>query len=365
MARRAYKRRRTRKSARSSKKRRYARRYKKKAKTSTGKLWKYVKKATKSEVKRCDAFYPANWTYTNSQPTGTYSQIFPRESKFLVRMIFRNNGVSTSSSYPLHDPWNYDGTWRYWCPYQLEFNIAKGEFANQRIGDKIYAKYINFKIHYWCRNTDDYPHYSSLYFVEIKRSVSGTYTPDNVLQSLWDGIANFCRDGHQTEIYDTALSAQDYATYRILMGESYCNKRKKYLKGIKIRKLHSSHANLVEQAFPNYKDEGQPGFTLAGTPTGNAWTGTVSAAADITKRSTFVPQAGSLLFAQPKNINNFKSKLVPINREWKYNVIGESTDQQLEEYKYYLVAICSDYKLGTDQHDMRYYVSGELVYTDK
>lgn len=380
MARKTFKRRRTRKRA-TKKGYRRKKTYRRKYKTSTGKLWKYVKKATKSEVKRCDALYPDNVTYTNAFPSGDNSELFKPESRFLYRLKMTNNGVTVSYSFGSSMPWNYDGKWRFWYPFQLTFDISKGTQINQRVGDKIFAKYLNFKIQFSSNNLDTRPHFCSLFFVSVKRSVSASYKSENLMDAIWDGIANFCRDGHVTEIYSSANNDNQTAIHQTLMSQSYCQKRKKYLKGISIKKLHSYHTNTILQEFPSYRGTNTNErwyISASGTQTDTTWAASNSSCLTRDGTShmpTYAATAGPFL-SQEKLTTQYVNKLVTLNKEWKYGKHTndeQNASQSLEEYKYYLIALSSDFHKNTSTSegdvpgtpDCTYFVSAELVYTDK
>lgn len=378
MARKAYKRRRTRKRATKTRYRR-KRYYRKKAKTSTGKLWKYIKKATKSEVKRCDALYPPNWTYTTAVNTGTYADLFKPESRFLYTLRFANTGVGLAYSWSSHDPFNYQGQYRFWTPFQMTFAVGRGDMSNQRVGDKLFAKYVNFKIHFKSRNKDPHPHFSSLYFVQVARSVSGAYHYDSIMDAIWDGIPNFCRTGHTAEIYNHSIQDSVYEDYRFLMASGYNQKRRRYLKGIKVRKLHSYHSSSTWNQMPIYQDVknttkyGMSGTITPGPDNTQAYVGTVQSLT-AQQNISLTPSGGGAYYPSERFVDQNISKLVPINKEWIYGSAAQDDDatggKNLEEYKYYLIALCSDYIRNVDAShagdaDLEYFVNAELVYTDK
>lgn len=143
-------------------KRAFKRYYRKKAKTKTGKIWKYIKRVTKKEKGRLDALVTYNATYSQASARGYLAVDF--DSNYPFRYLtaiemFQNwqdvtaNGIGFTRPYITYSSSNgnivqsfSDGRLGYFIGLPLYVNPRQGTGVNQISGNEFFLDSLNFTI---------------------------------------------------------------------------------------------------------------------------------------------------------------------------------------------------------------------------
>ena len=163
-------------------KRRFTRRYKKYS--STQRLWSYVKKATRSEVKKADFLDVYNTSYTNAfdiEALYTYKRM-------LSTLEITNLYVAENINPAVRTTSITKGLTRFLRPFYVTFTLPKGSAVNNRIGDSIFLKYLNFKITSKIHEDADSNVGASLYLAIFRANGNFDINSAAVLSSIWNNI---------------------------------------------------------------------------------------------------------------------------------------------------------------------------------
>lgn len=353
---------RTRRSTRRARTRRVVFRRTRKAKTSTGKLWKYVKKATKSEVKRFDVFCPMNPTYetdkTANLVVSTGNVQMAQEGRYLTiaEASFRfANLVEATVTVVDHEVTKITGA----CIFKNQgYRIDKfttnglhqGSRSFEFIGSEIFLKYYSFKILVKIQVPQNYSYENyqnqqlEVYLIEEKITDGVSNLSDGSLYyELWDCMNGSYRNGNGGSQINGAFEVGgDKPTFKMMnMFCQHFRRRRLELNSanVRIKRLFKiTSAELVERA---------PLYTM---PVTNG-------------SGTLVHVASPNISIRTKEIS--KTVIVPINR--KIKIRDDPTDQRYLNYCYHLLPLSSEMTGSNSASDefFRLFMTCEGVFTDK
>lgn len=347
---------------RTTRARRKVRVYRRKAKTQTGKLWKYVKKATKSENKRFDAFLPSNPTYDVKKGGSLTSAAggigMPEDGRYLVV-------ASVSSTYNSNIAGSFQTTdgvvtqlkgpnvmtnvaWR--IDQYTTWGLHRGDRSYQAIGSEIFIKYFSLKLMLHIQLPDGWlkSNYSSqkfeLWWIEEK---------------LTDGVSNLTANQMMSELWDCTSSTYRASTgTNQVTGEFYVANAKPSLKlmqriNFSFRRKRLELNNRAVHAKRLYS-------ITASEVIHQAW----NVSGQLTNGSGNI---GSIAVPLPSLQESLITKtfIIPVNRRVKLR--DTPVDQRFLNYAFYLLPLDSTLTAVNQPsfEIFRPYMTCECVFTDK
>lgn len=338
-------------------------RYRRKARTSTGRLWKYVKKATRSEIKRFDAFCPSNPSYVVEKSDSLTSDLGGLKMEPLGRYLFiacasshinqadyanytmNNSGQLSTIKGPQlvkNQGWRMD--------LYTSLGLKHGNVAYTVVGSEIFLKYYSLKLllHVQIPAAWAYGNYQDqkfeLWWVEEKISDGvSNLNAANLPHELWDCMTQFYRGSTGTDQIAAEFKVDGVKpSLKQLQRFNFAFRRKKLdlnTRNVKLKKLYSiSVAEVINQY---YKYGGQWG------------------------NGTGILTANEEVFPSfsPRVIT--KNFIIPVNRKLK--IRDERNDQRFLNYTYYLLPMDSTLPTQNTASSevFRAYMTCEGVFTDK
>lgn len=309
-------------------------RYRRKARTSTGRLWKYVKKATRSEIKRFDAFCPSNPTYTvakggtlTSEAGGLKMDTTGRYLVIACASGYHANTVRASFSLTDGEVVSLNGpqlmkNQGYRMDLYTGVGLRHGSVGYEVVGSEIFLKYYSLKlmIHIQDPTTWVYQNYQhqkfELWWIEEKISDGvSNLNAARLPYELWDCMTQFFRASTgSTQVVGNMTVDGVKPTLKQLQRFNLAFRRKKLdlnSRNVKMRRLYSiSAAEIVNQTFKY----------------GGTWgNGTGALLSPETVVPSFAPRVIT------KNI------IIPVNRKLK--IRDEPSDQRFLNYTYWLLPL--------------------------
>lgn len=338
-------------------------RYRRKARTSTGRLWKYVKKATRSEIKRFDAFCPSNPSYVVEKGDTLTSEIGGLKMDPLGRYLFiacASSHISTAD-YANYSMNNSGQLSTIKCPQLVKnqgwrmdlysgLGLRHGNVSYTVVGNEIFLKYYSLKLmlHVQVPSSWDFNNYQDqkfeLWWIEEKITDGvSNLNGSNLPHDLWDCMSTLYRgSGGQSQIAADFKVDGVKPTLKQLQRFNFAFRRKKLdlnTHNVKLKKLYSISVNEVVNQTYMYSGQFTDGSGVLNK--------------NITNLPSFSPRVIT------------KNFIIPVNRKLK--IRDERNDQRFLNYTYWLLPMDSTLPTTNDANGeiFRVYMTCEGVFTDK